>query len=88
MHIGSDSASYSECALISLKILADFDSTKRRFESSRPSQHLINEIRYLLNRLFSILNAVEEFLQRTCSVPASPALADLGARHWVYARLD
>jgi hypothetical protein len=45
----------------------DFDSTMRRFESSRPSQHLINKISYLLNRLFSILNAVEEFLQRTSS---------------------
>ena len=32
--MGSNSASDSECALIS-----DFDSTMRRFESSRPSQH-------------------------------------------------
>src|SRR3981081_2931345 len=29
---------FSECALISLKPLPDFDSTIRRFEPSRPSQ--------------------------------------------------
>jgi hypothetical protein len=28
----------------------DFDSTMRRFESSRPSQYLANKIRYFLNR--------------------------------------
>jgi hypothetical protein len=38
IHVRSYSASYSECALISLKVLPDFDSTIRRFESSRPSQ--------------------------------------------------
>jgi hypothetical protein len=31
----------SEHALISLKVLADFDSTMRRFESSRPSQPVL-----------------------------------------------
>jgi hypothetical protein len=40
IHIRSYSASYSECVLISLKVLSDFDSTMRRFESSRPSQPL------------------------------------------------
>jgi hypothetical protein len=38
MHLGSDFAHFSEYALISLKVLPDFDSTIRRFESSRPSQ--------------------------------------------------
>ena len=38
IHLGSDSTGYSECALISLEVLPDFDSTIRRFESSRPSQ--------------------------------------------------
>jgi hypothetical protein len=36
MHPGSDFARFSEHALISLKVLPDFDSTMRRFESSRP----------------------------------------------------
>jgi hypothetical protein len=36
--LGPNSVLFSECALISLKVLADFDSTMRRFESSRPSQ--------------------------------------------------
>jgi hypothetical protein len=35
--IGLNFANFSECALISLKVLPDFDSTMRRFESSRPS---------------------------------------------------
>jgi hypothetical protein len=37
-HLGSDSILFSERALISLKVQPDFDSTMRRFESSRPSQ--------------------------------------------------
>jgi hypothetical protein len=41
IHIGSNSAGYSEYALISLKVLPDFDSTMRRFESSRPSQAVV-----------------------------------------------
>jgi hypothetical protein len=32
--LGLNSALFSECALISLKVLADFDSTMRRFECS------------------------------------------------------
>src|ERR1700688_3537624 len=38
IHLGPNSSDYSECGLISLKVLPDFDSTIRRFESSRPSQ--------------------------------------------------
>jgi hypothetical protein len=38
IHLDADSAIFSECALILLKLLPDFDSTIRRFESSRPSQ--------------------------------------------------
>ena len=38
IHLGANSAGYSECALITLKVLADFDSTIRRFDPSRPSQ--------------------------------------------------
>jgi hypothetical protein len=34
--IGLNFADFSECALISLKAQPDFDSTMRRFESSRP----------------------------------------------------
>jgi hypothetical protein len=34
--LGRYSASFSECALKSLAKLPDFDSTMRRFESSRP----------------------------------------------------
>jgi hypothetical protein len=41
IHIGSNFTGYSECALISLKVLPDFDSTMRRFESSRPSQAFV-----------------------------------------------
>ena len=37
IHIGPNCMDYSECVLISLKVLPDFDSTTRRFESSRPS---------------------------------------------------
>ena len=40
---------FSECPLKSLRGLADFDSTMRRFESSRPSQDLANQIRRFLN---------------------------------------
>ena len=36
MHLGAKLASFSEYALISLKVPPDFDSTMRRFESSRP----------------------------------------------------
>ena len=35
---GSNFAIFSECALISKEKWSDFDSAKRRFESSRPSQ--------------------------------------------------
>ena len=41
MHIGPNCADYSECVLISLKVLPDFDSTIRRFESSRPSHGIL-----------------------------------------------
>jgi hypothetical protein len=33
-----------------LKVLPDFDSTMRRFKSSRPSQHLVNKNRHFFNR--------------------------------------
>jgi hypothetical protein len=36
IHLGLNSTDYSECALILLKVLPDFDSTIRRFEFSRP----------------------------------------------------
>jgi hypothetical protein len=45
----ANSAYFSECPLIVLKILPDFDSTKWRFESSRPSHLLPNEIRHFVN---------------------------------------
>ena len=38
IHLGLHFASFSEYTLISLRVLPDFDSTIRRFESSRPSQ--------------------------------------------------
>ena len=38
MRLGADSLQYSEYALKSLSVRADFDSPMRRFESSRPSQ--------------------------------------------------
>src|SRR5712691_6453081 len=38
MYLGAESAVASENPLKSLRIRADFDSTMRRFESSRPSQ--------------------------------------------------
>jgi hypothetical protein len=49
MYLGTESAVSSENPLKSLRIPADFDSTIRRFESSRPSQHLTNKIRHFLN---------------------------------------
>ena len=38
IYIRANSTLFSECALISLKVLPDFDSSIRRFECSRPSQ--------------------------------------------------
>jgi hypothetical protein len=49
MYLGAESAVSSENPLKSLRIRADFDSTMRRFESSRPSQDLANQIRRFLN---------------------------------------
>ena len=49
MYLGAESAVSSENPLKSLGIRADFDSTMRRFESSRPSQDLANKIRHFLN---------------------------------------
>jgi hypothetical protein len=43
MYLGAESAASSENPLKSLRIRADFDSTMRRFESSRPSQDLAGE---------------------------------------------
>jgi hypothetical protein len=40
IHLGLNSARFSEYALISLKVLPDFDSAIRRFDPSRPSQPL------------------------------------------------
>jgi hypothetical protein len=48
MYLGAESAVSSENPLKSLRIGADFDSTIRRFESSRPSQLLANEIKHFL----------------------------------------
>jgi hypothetical protein len=50
MYLGAESAVSSENPLKSLRIPADFDSTMRRFESSRRSQHLPNKIRHFWNR--------------------------------------
>jgi hypothetical protein len=41
MYLGAKIASFSECALISLKVLPDFDSAIRRFDPSRPSQSVL-----------------------------------------------
>ena len=47
--LGPNSALFSEYALISLKVLADFDSTMRRFESSRPSHPFLFSENFLLS---------------------------------------
>ena len=51
IHLGANFAVWSEFPLKSLRNRADFDSTMRRFESSRPGQYLANEIRCFLNLL-------------------------------------
>src|SRR5258705_13668740 len=51
MYLGAESAVSSENPLKSLRIRADFDSTMRRFESSRPSRLLANEIKHFLKPL-------------------------------------
>jgi hypothetical protein len=52
-YMGTKSVLYSECALILFRVPADFDSTIRRFESSRPSQAVL----YLENFLSSMRKA-------------------------------
>jgi hypothetical protein len=51
MYLEAESAVSSENPLKSLRIQADFDSTIRRFEWSRPSQLLANEIKHFLKSL-------------------------------------
>src|SRR5882757_11104105 len=48
MYLGAESAVSSENPLKSLRIRADFDSTIRRFESSRPSQAVRRSEKVLL----------------------------------------
>jgi hypothetical protein len=58
-YLGVKSAVSSENPLKSLRNRADFDSAIRRFESSRPSQLLANEIKHLLKSLFFIMMPVQ-----------------------------
>jgi hypothetical protein len=49
IYVGAESSVLSENLLKTLRIRVDFDSTIRKFESSRPGEHLSNKIRRFLN---------------------------------------
>jgi hypothetical protein len=80
MHLGAESAVSSENPLKSLRIRVDFDSTMRRFESSRPSQDFVFETSRFQRsgfeggaRLQCFANFREPFLIPSCCSGHAPS---------------